>query len=232
MNNLNKGLHEVQVSILRELLFNNGANFASLNRLGLTNDHFTFHIKKLIKDGLIEKEDKSYFLTQRGKTTASIIDVSALKLEKFGSPSVALTAKKKEDGKTYLLFHQRLKEPYYGYFGFINGKIRFGDTSEQTAIREFEEETGLKGKPKNICVYHKLRGPGKHEIHLDHFFFVYLMTNVKGELRNSIEGKNFWFTPDEAKKLKMYTGMINLIDIVMKEKQVPYFEWYFKENKI
>ncbi len=38
-------IHEVQGSILRELLFHNGTNFASLNKLDLTNDHFTFHIK-------------------------------------------------------------------------------------------------------------------------------------------------------------------------------------------
>ena len=137
-----------------------------------------------------------------------------------------------DNGKTYLLFHQRLKEPFYGYFGFINGKIRFGDTSQETAQREFKEETGLTGRPVNICVYHKLRGPSKHEILLDNFFFVYVMKNVKGNLRDSIDGKNFWYTPREAKKLKKYTGMEELIQIVLKEKNVPYFEKYFKEDKI
>lgn len=229
---MNNDLHEVQISILRELLFNNGTNFASLNKLNLSNDHFTFHVKKLMREGFIEKKSRSYFLTLKGKTLASIIDVDSLKLEKFGRPGIAITAKKVENGKTYLLFHQRLKEPFYGYFGFINGKIRFGDTSEETAIREFKEETGLSGKPKHICVYHKLRGPSKHDILLDNFFFVYVMQNVKGTLRDSVEGKNFWFTIDEVKKNKMYTGMDKLMEIVMKEEQVPYFEWYFKEKKI
>ncbi|MEK7595221.1 MAG: NUDIX domain-containing protein [Patescibacteria group bacterium] len=229
---MNNELHQVQISILKELLFNNGTNFASLNRLGLTSDHFTFHIKKLIKEGLVEKKARRYLLTLKGKAFASTIDVDALKLEKFGRPGVAITAKRTVDGKTHLLFHQRLKEPFYGYFGFVNGKIRFGDTTEETAVREFREETGLKGEPKNICVYHKLRGPSRREILLDNFFFVYLMLDPEGELRDSNEGRNFWFTPEEATKLQMYTGMQELIAIVMKETQNPYFERYFMETKI
>jgi|GEM_PF-4872990 len=52
---MNKDIHEVQASILRELLFHNGTNFAALNKIGITNDHFTFHIKQLMKEGI--KED-------------------------------------------------------------------------------------------------------------------------------------------------------------------------------
>lgn len=46
-------LHESQARILRELLFNNGTNFAALNTEGLSNDHFTFHLKKLVREGWV-----------------------------------------------------------------------------------------------------------------------------------------------------------------------------------
>src|SRR5690606_7035822 len=120
-------LHEVQASILKELLFNNGTNFSALNKLGLTNDHFSFHVKRLVKEEIIVLEKNKYFLTQKGKTFASRLDVDSLLMEKQGALSVAVTAKKVINGKVHYLVQQRLKEPMYGYYGFVNGKIRFGE---------------------------------------------------------------------------------------------------------
>jgi predicted transcriptional regulator len=130
---MNNDLHEVQASILKELLFHNGTNFASLNKHGLTNDHFTFHIQRLLKEEIIEKKGKLYYLTQKGKQFAGKLDIDALKMEKFATPGVAVTAKKLIKGVPHYLIQQRLKEPFYGYYGFINGKIRFGEYSEDTA---------------------------------------------------------------------------------------------------
>lgn len=103
-------------------MFNNGTNFASLNKLGMSNDHFTFHLKRLTKEKVVKKENKKYFLTQKGKAFASKLDVDALTMEKQGSPGVTVTATKKINGVTHILVQQRLKEPFYGYYGFINGK--------------------------------------------------------------------------------------------------------------
>jgi 8-oxo-dGTP pyrophosphatase MutT (NUDIX family) len=42
-----------------------------------------------------------------------------------------------------LLVQKRLKEPYFGYKGFISGKIRYGEKIFETAKRELKEEAGL-----------------------------------------------------------------------------------------
>lgn len=225
-------LHSIQARILRELLFNNGANFAVLNTEQVSNDHFTFHIKKLVREGWIEKIDKKYFLTQKGKVFAGTLDIDSLKIEKSGKVSVAITAKKIIGGKAHYLVQQRLKEPFFEYFGFINGKVRYGDTSEETALRELKEETGLSGEPIILCVYHKLRGPSRHEIILDNFFFVYLIKEPKGKLIDTPEGKNFWKTEEEIRKLKTFPGFEDVLNIVVKEKYHPYFEKYYKVDKI
>src|SRR3989344_1133235 len=104
---MNNELHEIQASILRELLFHNGSNFASLNKTEITNDHFTFHLKRLVGAGLVEKKDKRYFLTQAGKMYASRLDIDALKIEKQGTPGVAVTAKRIKNETTYYLVQQR-----------------------------------------------------------------------------------------------------------------------------
>ena len=113
---------------------------------------------------LIEKKNNKYFLTQTGKVFASKLDVDQLVMEKQATLSVAVTAKKIIKRKTHYLMQQRLKEPFFGYYGFINGKVRFGESSKETAKRELKEETGLSGNPEILCVYHKMRGPNKKSI--------------------------------------------------------------------
>ena len=225
-------LHEVQASILRELLFNNGTNFAALNKMDITNDHFTFHIKRLIAEGIIDKQEKLYFLTQKGKAFASRLDIDGLVIERQGTPGVAVTAKKIIKGETHYLIQQRLKEPFYGYYGFINGKIKFGESSFNTAKRELFEETGLTGKPEILCVYHKMRGPSENQIKLDNFFFVYLIKHPKGMLIDTKEGKNNWYTIEEIKKLQTFPGFVSVLEVVRSEKYTPYFEEYIKLKNI
>lgn len=229
---MNNDLHEVQGSILRELLFHNGTNFASLNKTELTNDHFTFHIKRLLSEGIIEKKGKLYYLTQKGKQFAGKLDIDSKKMEKFGTPGVAVTAKKMIDGIPHYIVQQRLKEPFYGYYGFINGKIRFSEFSKDTARRELKEETGVSGEPEILMVAHKLRGPSREEIKLDHFFFLYLVKNPVGELQDTKEGKNFWKPLDEIRKLQIFPGFESYLDAVETETYRPYFEEYIKVKNI
>lgn len=226
-------INETQASILKELLFNNGTNFASLNKLGLTSDHFNFHIKQLLKDEFIVKEDKKYFLTQKGKVLAGTIDTDKLEIEKWGKVSIAITVKKKFNGQDYILMQSRLKEPFFGYYGFINGKVRYGDTAENTAKREIMEETGIKATNLiNLCAYHKLRGPSRDKIILDNYFVVYLVKEFEGKLIDTVEGKNEWFTLKEARKLKTFPGFEILFDIIENEKYVPFFEQFTQLDNI
>lgn len=53
-----------------------------------------------------------------------------------------------------------MKEPSFRRYGFIIGKIRYRETSEETAIRELREETGLTGKPKAKNISGIRRGAG------------------------------------------------------------------------
>src|SRR3989344_330 len=56
-------IHDFQISILRELLFKPNARFRDLKTVDVTNDHFTFHVNRLIQEGLITKSAGKYSLT-------------------------------------------------------------------------------------------------------------------------------------------------------------------------
>ncbi|HSX01134.1 MAG TPA: hypothetical protein VLF67_02725, partial [Candidatus Saccharimonas sp.] len=69
-------IHAAQTAILRELLFRPSAGFAQLQGpTGLTSDHFTFHINRLLEVGFIERVGRGqYRLTPKGKEYANRLD--------------------------------------------------------------------------------------------------------------------------------------------------------------
>ncbi len=44
------------------------------------------------------------------------------------------------------LFCRRRKDPYKGLYNFVGGKVESGETSENAAYRELQEETGITGR--------------------------------------------------------------------------------------
>jgi len=123
-----------------------GAGFATLQKqTALTSDHFNFHIKKLVETGLVEKDSAQYRLTRRGKEYANRMDTDENEIEKQPKVSVALIVERHTDGKREFLAQQRLKQPYYGFWGRLGGKVRWGESFEEAAKRELKEETNPDG---------------------------------------------------------------------------------------
>lgn len=214
-------VHPVQARILRELLFKPEAKFAELNVLELPTDHFTFHLKSLVEARLVEKIDNGYKLTPVGKEFANRFDTDSEKVtyEQQAKVGVVVCGVKKEAGKTYYLFQQRLKQPYYGYLGFVTGKIRKGETVFETAQRELWEETGLSGKLSLVGIEHKMDYSFEDELLEDKFFFIFAATETEGELIESFEGgKNQWLSESEIMKaLGVFPDVIKILKMVQKK---------------
>ncbi|OGM08948.1 hypothetical protein A2Z67_06485 [Candidatus Woesebacteria bacterium RBG_13_36_22] len=218
-------IHEFQISILRELLFKPQARFRDLRKVDVTNDHFSFHINHLIKEGLVKKTKGRYSLTDGGKEFANRMDTEALKLERQAKLGVALHAVRKKNGITEYLVHQRLKEPFYGWYGSHSGKIRWGENPYLTAKREFMEETGLSGdfKLKGIVHYHHFHKDGR--LLEDKYFWVFRVQNLKGKLKEVVpEGKNIWMSEAEYRKLKNVFATVDEVMEVTNSKTLIYID--------
>jgi len=195
-------IHDFQISILRELLFKPNARFRDLKTVDVTNDHFTFHVNRLIQEGLITKSAGKYSLTPQGKEFANRMDTDSLQLERQAKLAVALHAVRIRNKITEYLVHHRLKEPFYGWYGSHSGKIRWGETPLDAARREFLEETGLTGDfiHKGIVHYHHFHKDG--QLLEDKYFWVYKIENTKGELKEKVpEGENIWMTEKQYRAL-------------------------------
>ena len=197
-------LHKVQMQILRKLLFNPKVRFTDLNIASMTSDHFTYHVNTLIREGYIEKIGKRYVLTIRGKEFANTMDTSALKIEKQAKVSVLIIGRKEYEGKVCVLVQTRLKEPFFGFKGFVTGKVGFGETVLDAARREFLEETGLHADFKFRFILHEHIYSEDERFLEDKFFYVYNAANTKGRLSSIPGGRNEWileseFTEDKKK---------------------------------
>src|SRR3989344_4878566 len=218
-------IHDFQISILRELLFKPNARFRDLKTVDVTNDHFTFHVNRLIQEGLITKSNGKYSLSDQGKEFANRIDTDALQLERQSKLTVAMHTVRSSHGKREYLVHHRLKEPFYGWYGSHSGKIRWGETPEQTARREFLEETGLTGDfaLKGIVHYHHFHRDGR--LLEDKYFWVYRVDNVKGKLKQIVpEGKNIWMSEKEYRKLKNVFATVDEVIEIVNSKTLLYID--------
>ena len=82
-----------------------------------------------------------------------------------------------------VLLIERGNEPYKGYWAFPGGFLNMDETTEQCAIRELEEETGMKiGKVHQIGAYSKVdRDPRGRVISVVYLAIIDKPVEVKGQ---------------------------------------------------
>ncbi len=228
-------IHHAQTSILRELLFHPEAGYAELQKpTGLGSDHFNFHIARLIELGLVEKLARGrYRLTPRGKEYANRLDTDNNTVERQPKSAVILALEREHRGKKQYLFQERLKNPYFGFWGLPSGKIRWGETIVQTAERESMEETGLSADFEVAGVYHEhVIQEETGELLEDKIFFVTSGRNPTGKLKVNFEGgHNEWMSFEAAgKKDKKFDSFKTEIDILSTKSWLIERTVYYNKN--
>lgn len=221
-------IHSIQAEILRILLFKPTARFSQLNRQKITSDHFNFHLKRLLESDLIKKNKSGrYFLTAKGKEFANRFDTQRITLERQAKVGVLICAIKTDNKIKKYLVQQRLKQPSFGYHGFITGKVRWGETILEAASREFGEETGLEAQFSFAGVEHKIDYSKDKQLLEDKFFFIVRANKTRGGLTESFEGgRNFWFSKKEIDQIpKLFDDVRQILKIIDQKKII------FVENK-
>lgn len=218
--------HTAQMKILKHLLLTDSANFAVLQKeTNLSSDHFNFHIKKLIDEGYVQKLKSAYSLTRAGKEYANRMDTDENVIEKQPKISVILVI---EDKVGKLLRQERLKQPYYGFWGFATGKVRWGEKVLEAAARELLEETGLTADLCESGLYHKMDYDKQTgEFLEDKYFLIIYGTNPKGKLAKEMQGhNNEWLTDAEVlAKGKVFESIPEIGKLARK----PGFDYYEKK---
>jgi ADP-ribose pyrophosphatase YjhB (NUDIX family) len=127
------------------------------------------------------------------------MDTDENEIEKQPKVSVALIVERQNGDRREFIVQQRLKQPYYGFYGRLGGKVRWGESFEEAAARELEEETGLAGTFTFSHIFHKRDYRSSNGTLLEDKIFVIMhCTDAAGTMMEQFEGgKNFWMTQDE-----------------------------------
>jgi ADP-ribose pyrophosphatase YjhB (NUDIX family) len=184
--------------IFQKLMHFPNSTFSDLFDKSIPSNKFTYYLKKMESDGLIEKNEGKYSLTLNGRMSAATIDGETGKNKKRPFVAMLLAIKKGDD---YILY-TRMKEPYYGNKGFPGAKVEMGEEILLAAKRELFEETGLTCEGKIVTVQN-LIDKNNDEIFNHIIQYVILFENPKGELiKENREGTYEWMNKDKIKKLK------------------------------
>ncbi len=225
-------IHPIQTDILLVLLFKPKAKFGQLNSTKMSTDHFNFHVKRLLEVRLIKKDKGFYTLTKKGKEFANRFDTEVAVLERQAKVGVLVCCVRKNISESQYLIQQRLKQPYYGFHGFISGKIGWGEELELAAKRELKEESGLSGKFKLAGIEHKMDYSQNNKLLEDKFFYIFRVDETKGKLKTVFHGgENMWLSEEKIKALPdLFDDMLEIISIV-KRKKFLFFEKKYKVKK-
>jgi ADP-ribose pyrophosphatase YjhB (NUDIX family)/predicted transcriptional regulator len=201
---INLQLHPIEVSILTSLRRSDGKRYSDLlHAASAENDLFKSHLRKLVDTGSVEKVTPGHYrLTSAGKEFANNLDRKTRSSQKQPKLSLFLVVSRKTKDTTEYLFQERLRNPYYGYWGNISGPAKWGQQFEDTARAELQKQTGLTAE---FAVNSFFRATdydaASDELLEDKLFIVMTAQEPKGKLSNEWSGGyNAWMTLDTFDK--------------------------------
>lgn len=203
-------LHPIQIQILKTLLFKPEARFSDLNQSELTNDHFTFHIRQLVKLGLISKSENKYELTDKGKELAGRIDTSTDSIVLQPKLGVAVAMFRGDE----VLLNKRLKQQSLGQVGLHTEKVKIGEKLTDTVQRCVRKEIG------DVDFRSEFAGVShaqfiNDELWLDVVLICFKCEYKSGEaLPGNEEGENVWVKTSELDKVENLMSGIG--DVIQK----------------
>lgn len=194
-------MHHIQAKILTYLQKNSQGSFAELNQEKLPNDWFSYHLRQVVKNDWVEKQDTTYTLTNQGKKVVlQIGDDDLLMVNQRISVLLVVI----NNGK-YVVQH-RQEEPFNGYWEFPTVKVKYGELPKGVAKSLLNQELGLEGEVSFKGINHKLEKSGQ-DIFDDKYYFVFAAESITGELTSDFYGgTNHWLTKSEllAKEKKHF----------------------------
>ncbi len=201
--------HQLREGIMQKLMHSPGMSFNRLWDKQGDSNCFSYHLKVMEKEGLIENKRGKYYLTLEGKKIALYVDGATGKEKKKPMVTVVMIPYKDKDT---IVMHERLKEPFYGIFGFPAAKLEVGEDIIGCAKRELREETGLSCSAKiaGVANYSTYNGD---DLAYHHTLFVVKCQNLKGKLKSGDrEGKCCFSSRKEFLSKKLFPDAPYLLE--------------------
>jgi ADP-ribose pyrophosphatase YjhB (NUDIX family) len=212
--------HHIQRKIVYRLALTPSLKFSELKPDTIENKLFTYHLKKVVAAGLVEKnEDGHYALTPQGRLLGvHVLERTEAMVDRAYSV-LFLVIRRKSDGAW--LLYKRGSHPLYGRVGFMHATPNAHESSIQTAARVCKEHTG-------IDAHFSALGSGFFRVferdELESFtnFTLLVCEDASGELDSDDElAEYFWADSIDQERPTLLPNMPTLIELY--ETGKPFF---------
>ena len=153
-------LHNIQRQILQKLI-QGKHRFSELQPVGVENNLFQYHLRKLIGAKVVSKSDEGYDLTPLGYQLSQQWSTDLQKVRLQPTVVVMLLIR---NASSELLALERDKEPFLGKISPPFGKLHYGESLQSAAVRELYEKTGLQQVDLESAGVAELRVAGMHTL--------------------------------------------------------------------
>jgi len=171
--------HPIQKHIIEKLRHTEFARFSELRPSGVDTNLYSYHLKLLQKNGLVEKVESGYCLDYEGMKYVDRLNSANMNIR--NQPKIiTMLLVQNSDGE--VLLHLKSKQPYINSWTLPYGKLRIDDTSTRSAaIRGASDKLGI-------------------EIdEINHVGDAYIRVNQAGEILTSTLAHVFRFDNDDIK---------------------------------
>lgn len=203
--------HHIQKQIITDLVECEFARYADLKPSNIEGNVFTYHLKNLITQKYIMKnDDGAYCLTNKGKLYGINSSIKSKDLLEQAHSIILLYIRNKDRW----LLRKRLVQPMHGKIGFIHGEPISEETIEETGKRILLTRTGLEGDMT-------VKGSGYIMIQDDISMIAYSnftlleVNNLKGEMiKLDSHGENMWLENPDFNSSEMIPSMPDLVSAI------------------
>jgi 8-oxo-dGTP diphosphatase len=197
-----ENIHQTQ--ILKKFKHNETLKYNQIYDKQLSStSHFDYHLKKLITQQVIIKENDIYKLTSYGYQFISEIDGTDIKIKQ--KPFICAFMLGIKENNEFVL-NIRAKQPFLNFYNIPGGKVELGETTKHCAIREFKEETNLNCENVKLkAIIEKLTYDENNKLIHHMIGYFYTSKRITGTLdTQNPEGENLWINLETLKsKLKI-----------------------------
>lgn len=189
-------IHHIRRTVLDKLATAESLRYGELKPKDLDGNVFTYHLKGLIVDDLIEKNEAGdYLLTAAGRDYI----VHRYEDPALSAHSIFLIVLKRQS--EYLL-RRRKVQPLLGYTGFIHGEPEAGVGIIETATKRLKDKTGLKDVSLVVAGSALITQHRDDELQsYSHAVILYGETIQEITIEEDATGHNLWSSLDSAEKL-------------------------------